>query len=289
MTSLTKIKGICKEIFSLPAMDKQDRGLKLPVEHSTINTAMSELSLEHLKSYDEWKPRWMKKNTFGPVIVDSHTWIDVSKVDIHAWVRTSPTAHINVNQHKAGYAYGSLHPEYNINDVNRLFGAALKRISQKILSYYEDHIKRARRACEASCGFAKEDGDQGVIEESEPGVDADHNDVELSDLSDLSSVSDSDEEMDESPNEVEVAATIASLCNWQPMFPIVNWRELRNMLIMGIWNTGYSHYKSWHEKLNKHDMQEATFNNQEYWDEGHLDWQKPRMTHSMTKRLHTDA
>ncbi|KAG1859436.1 hypothetical protein C8R48DRAFT_774772 [Suillus tomentosus] len=110
-----------------------------------------------VKSYDEWKPRWMKKNTFGPVIVDGHTWIDVSKVDIHAWAHTSPTAHINVNQHEAGYAYGSLHPEYNIDDDDRLFGAALKRISQKILSYYEDHIKGARQACEASRGFVEED------------------------------------------------------------------------------------------------------------------------------------
>jgi hypothetical protein len=59
-----------------------------------------------LKSYDEWKPELTKKNAFGPVIVDGHTWIDVSKVDIHAWVRTSPTAPIDINQRSAGYAYG---------------------------------------------------------------------------------------------------------------------------------------------------------------------------------------
>ncbi|KAG2109781.1 hypothetical protein BD769DRAFT_1674790 [Suillus cothurnatus] len=230
-----------------------------------------------LKSYDEWKPKRTKKNAFGPVIVEGHTWIDISKVDIHAWVRTSPTANIDVNQRNSGYAYGSLHPEYRVDDVDKLFGIALKKISEKILSCYEEHMEGARRARGASSGFA-EDGDQEVVEEPEPDVE----------LSDLSSISDSDEEIDEAPDEDQLAVTIASLSNWQPTLPVVDWRELKNTLITGIWNTAYSRYRSWHERLKKRDVQEA-FDDQEYHnerrrDERHHD-EEPRMTRSMTKRL----
>lgn len=59
-----------------------------------------------LKLFDEWKPKRMKKNAFGLVIVDGHTWIDVSRVDIHAWVCTSSTTLINVNRRNAGCAHG---------------------------------------------------------------------------------------------------------------------------------------------------------------------------------------
>ncbi|KAG1883127.1 hypothetical protein F4604DRAFT_1921030 [Suillus subluteus] len=118
--------------------------------------------------YDEWKPKWTKKNTFSPVIVN-----------IHAWVRTSPTAHIDVHQCNASYAYGSLHPEHHLDDVDRLFGSALKRISQKILSYYEEHMEGACQAHKASSGSVEEDGGWGVVEESGLDVEADHNNIEL--------------------------------------------------------------------------------------------------------------
>jgi hypothetical protein len=100
-------------------------------------------------------------------------------------------------------------------------------------------------------------------------------------------VNHSDEEVDEEPNEVDLAATVAALCDWEPKLPIVNWRELRSALITGIWNTGYSRYKSWHESMNKRDRQEA-FDDQEYGDQGHRD-EKPHMTRGMSKRLRIGA
>ncbi|KAG2109803.1 hypothetical protein BD769DRAFT_1392422 [Suillus cothurnatus] len=133
------------------------------------------------------------------------------------------SSNIDVNQRNSGYAYGSLHPEYRVDDVDKLFGIALKKISEKILSCYEEHMEGARRARGASSGFA-EDGNQEVVEEPEPDVE----------LSDLSSISDSDEEIDEAPDEDQLAVTIASLSNWQPTLPVVDWRELKNTLITGI-------------------------------------------------------
>lgn len=156
-----------------------------------------------LKSFDEWKPKRTKKNAFGPVIVDGHTWIDVSRVDIHAWVRTSPTTPINVNRRNAGYAHGSIYPEFDLDHVDKLFGTALKRINQRILSCYEEHAEGARRDREASGGFAEESGSH---------VEATHSAVELS---------------DEEPDEDELETTIASLRNWEPKLPIVNWKEIR--------------------------------------------------------------
>ncbi|KAG2109799.1 hypothetical protein BD769DRAFT_1779090 [Suillus cothurnatus] len=190
---------------------------------------------------------------------------------------SASTANIDVNQRNSGYAYGSLYPEYCVDDVDKLFGTVLKKISEKILSCYEEHMEGARRARGTSSGFA-EDGDQEVVEEPEPDVE----------LSDLSSISDSDEEIDEAPDEDQLAVTIASLSNWQPTLPVVDWRELKNTLITGIWNTAYSRYRSWHERLKKRDVQEA-FDDQEYHnerrrDERHHD-EEPRMTRSMTKRL----
>ncbi|KAG0697699.1 hypothetical protein DFH29DRAFT_878508 [Suillus ampliporus] len=230
------------------------------------------------KSYDEWKPNQTKKNAFGPVISDGHTWIDVSMVNMHVWTRTSSDTRINVYQRKAGYAYGSVHPTYDVDDVDKLLGVALKRISQKVLSNYEKCLqgtKQARRAREPS-SLA---GDS-----SEEYVDVSHDEPSVSSDSD----SDEDEALYQDPDEAELTATIARLRSWEPTSPIVNWKELKAALIAGIWNTGYMRYKSWHESLRKRDRQEA-FDGQdsEHYNEGHPN-EDQRTTRSMSKRLRTD-
>ncbi|KAG2357929.1 hypothetical protein BDR07DRAFT_1379760 [Suillus spraguei] len=231
-----------------------------------------------IKSYDEWKPRQTKKNAFGPVISDGHTWVDVSMVDMHVWTRTSPDTRINVYQRKAGYAYGSIYPNYDVDDVDNLLGVALKGISQKVLSCYEKCLrgtKQARRARETS---------SLADESSEEYADDSHDEPSVSSVSD----SDEDEELYQDPDEAELTATISRLRSWEPTSPIVNWNELKSALIAGIWNTGYMRYKSWHESLGKRDRQEA-FDGQdsEHHYEGHHN-EKHRTFRGMSKRLRVD-
>ncbi|KAG2357935.1 hypothetical protein BDR07DRAFT_1379764 [Suillus spraguei] len=113
---------------------------------NTSEIAKQSRSSGYLKSYDEWTPRKTRKNAFGPVISDGHTWVDVSMVNMHMWVRTSPTTCIDVYQRKAGYAYGSIHPDYDVDDINELLGVAIKKISQKVLSCYEECLRGTKEA-----------------------------------------------------------------------------------------------------------------------------------------------
>lgn len=158
--------------------------------------------------------------------------------------------------------FQSIYPEFDINHVDELFGTTLKRISQRILPCYEEHAEGARWDHEAFGGFAGEGGTCRVAEVSGSHVEATHGAVELSNLS---SMGDPDGEIDEEPDEIELEATIASLRNWEPKLPIINWKEIKGVLITGIWNTWYSHYKSWYESLNKREKQED-LEDQEYHD-----------------------
>ncbi|KAG0697696.1 hypothetical protein DFH29DRAFT_878506 [Suillus ampliporus] len=222
------------------------------------------------KSYDEWNDH--------PVISDGHTWIDVSMVNMHVWTRTSSDTRINVYQRKAGYAYGSIYPNHDVDGVDKLLGVAIKKISQKVLSCYENCLRgtiEARRAREPS-SLA---GDS-----SEEYADDSHDEPSVSSVSD----SDEDKELYQDPDEAELTATITRLRSWEPTSPIVNWKELKAALIAGIWNTGYMRYKSWHESLRKRDRQEA-FDGQdsEHHYEGHRH-EEHRTTRGMSKRLRTD-
>ncbi|KAG0694382.1 hypothetical protein DFH29DRAFT_1006380 [Suillus ampliporus] len=240
----------------------------------TSDIARQSRSSGHLKSYDEWTPMQTMKNAFGPVISDGHTWIDVSMVDMHVWTRTSSDTPINVYQRKAGYAYGSIYPNHDVDGVDKLLGVAIKKISQKVLSCYENCLRgtiEARRAREPS-SIA---GDS-----SEEYADDSHDEPPVSSVSD----SDEDEALYQDPDEAELTATITRLRSWEPTSPIVNWKELKGALITGIWNTGYMRYKKWYTSLGKRDRQEA-FDGQdsEHRNEGH------RTTRSMSKRLRTNT
>lgn len=46
------------------------------------------LANKDVKSWERWKPVRNELNELGPVITNGITWIDISRIEIHAWVRT---------------------------------------------------------------------------------------------------------------------------------------------------------------------------------------------------------
>ncbi|KAG2353001.1 hypothetical protein BDR07DRAFT_1497241 [Suillus spraguei] len=128
----------------------------------------------------------------------------------------------------------SIHPDYDVDDINKLFSVAIKKISQKVLSCYEECLRGTKEAHGSREPSSIVDGS------GEEYVNDSHDEPSVSSASD----SDEHEELYQDPDENELTATIKRLRNWEPMLPIINWKEFKVALIVGVWSTGYLCYKS---------------------------------------------
>ncbi|KIM57919.1 hypothetical protein SCLCIDRAFT_28446 [Scleroderma citrinum Foug A] len=71
---------------------------------------------------------------FAQTVVDGHTWLSLSSVEIHVWVRQPGDSDINLDHLDGdGHTVGTLFPTIDVDDVNGAFQRGLQLIKEAAL------------------------------------------------------------------------------------------------------------------------------------------------------------
>ncbi|KAI5994708.1 hypothetical protein EDD15DRAFT_2258303 [Pisolithus albus] len=99
-------------------------------------SAAPQLRSSALLTQMEWTDRL--GDEFGQVICDGHTWLSLSSVEIHMWTRQAGNSKIELSDMDGnGYAFGTLFPTLNLDDINCSFQRGLGLIKQEVLTVLE--------------------------------------------------------------------------------------------------------------------------------------------------------
>lgn len=103
-------------------------------------------------SFEEWTPTRTRSNQFGPVISEGHSWVELSKIEFHTWIRAEDSAIDLENDDPSVYSKGvsddlftfspclsthlqSLFPIENTSDMDAMIGRGIAKIRDVILHH----------------------------------------------------------------------------------------------------------------------------------------------------------
>ncbi|KAG6372615.1 hypothetical protein JVT61DRAFT_7361 [Boletus reticuloceps] len=188
-----------------------------PFQSPDTNTDLARsLAGRKVSRWQEWKPSRGSPTVLGPIIAHSITWIDISMIEVHIWVRTGRRP-IDITSDIAtdtqDYAFGTLYPAVDMADVNEMLDIVLRRIRDTAVCYaVKNHIYQLKESNDGS----DSDGDD-EMEGDDEGA-GDHRPSSMDVGLDWSSDSESDSE--ESNPELQGLAEAQA---WSPPKPLVNW------------------------------------------------------------------
>ncbi|KAG1778073.1 hypothetical protein EV702DRAFT_1196488 [Suillus placidus] len=86
-------------------------------------------------SFEEWTPLRTRSNQFGPVISEGHSWVELSKIEFHTWIRPEDSAIDLDNDDSLVYSKGSIFPIENTQEMDIMIGRGIARIRDIILHH----------------------------------------------------------------------------------------------------------------------------------------------------------
>ncbi|KAI6013293.1 hypothetical protein EDC04DRAFT_2904708 [Pisolithus marmoratus] len=90
-----------------------------------------------LMTMDEWTGD-VGVDEYAHVVVDGHTWFLLSSVEIHLWMRQPGKPWIEMNDLNGdGYAFGTLYPTVDLDNINSAFQRGLERVKEVILLHLD--------------------------------------------------------------------------------------------------------------------------------------------------------
>ncbi|KIM54549.1 hypothetical protein SCLCIDRAFT_30991 [Scleroderma citrinum Foug A] len=86
---------------------------------------------------------------FAQTVVDGHTWLSLSSVEIHIWVCQPGDSDINLDRLNGdGHTVGTLFPTIDVDDVNGVFQRGLQLIKEAALREMKADVERLSMALE---------------------------------------------------------------------------------------------------------------------------------------------
>ncbi|KAI6099011.1 hypothetical protein F5141DRAFT_404759 [Pisolithus sp. B1] len=95
-------------------------------------SAALRLRSSNLMTQEEWTSGH-DADEFEQVVVDGHTWLMLSSVEIHVRMRQAGNSKIELNDTDGnGYAFGTLFPTVNLGDINNAFQRCFELVKQEV-------------------------------------------------------------------------------------------------------------------------------------------------------------